>query len=103
MRSLNCPNCGGSLPAHASKMDVVTCEFCNTTFRTSTTHTPEPTMGNLLLGADFGKKTIPGWGFYNEEQIKLIPGTPSELQVSFEPKSGLYDVIGSSGLFDNVD
>jgi hypothetical protein len=103
MRSLNCPNCGASLPAHASKVDVVTCEFCNTTFRTSNTYTPEPTMGNLLLGADFSRKPVPGWGFYNEEKIKLIPGTPPELQVSFEPKNGLYDVIGSSGLFDNVD
>ena len=103
MKSLNCPNCGATLPAHASKMDVVTCEFCNTTFRTSKTHTPEPTMGNLILGADFSKKPIAGWGFFNEPQLKPVSGNPPELRASFEAKDGLYDVLGSSGLFDNVD
>lgn len=103
MKSLNCPNCGATLPAHAGKMDVVTCEFCSTTFRISNTHTPEPTMGNLLLGADFSKKPVPGWSFFNEDLLKLVSGNPPELRGSFEPKDGLYDVLGSSGMFDNVD
>jgi hypothetical protein len=103
MQSLNCPNCGASLPAYAGKADFVTCEFCGTTFRTSDTYTPEPSMGDLLLGADFSKKPIPGWGLFNESQLKFIPGNPPEMQLSFEPKVGLFDVIGSSGLFDNVD
>jgi hypothetical protein len=103
MKSLNCPNCGATLPAHSGKMDVVTCEFCSTTFRTSNTYTPEPTMGNLLLSADFSKKPVPGWSFFNEEQLKPVNGNPPELRGSFEPKNGLCDMLGSSGLFDNVD
>lgn len=103
MKPLNCPNCGASLPAHASKADVVSCEFCGTTFRTSATLTPEPTMGNLLLAADLSKKPIPGWSLFNEADLKFIPGAIPELQVGFGAKSGLYDVIGSSGLFDDVD
>jgi hypothetical protein len=103
MQSLNCPNCGASLPAHISNLDVAICEFCGTTFRISDTATPEPKMGNLFLGADFSKKPIPGWKLFNEDQLKLMSGKPPELQGSFEPKDGLFDLIGSSGLFDNVD
>ncbi len=103
MQSLNCPNCGASLPAHTSKLNVGVCEFCGTTFHTSNTYTPEPTMGNLFLGADFSKKPIPGWRLLNEAQLKLGSGTPPELHASFESRAGLCDVMGSSGLFDNVD
>jgi hypothetical protein len=60
-------------------------------------------MGNLLLGADLSKKPVAGWNLFNEADLKFIPGATPELQIGFEPKSGLYDAIGSSGMFDNVD
>ena len=60
MQALNCPNCGAALPQKAIKAsDLVSCEFCGTSFRVPKTLTPEPDMGDLILGADFYEKTTP--------------------------------------------
>ncbi|MEW6405253.1 MAG: hypothetical protein AB1649_25960 [Chloroflexota bacterium] len=103
MQALNCPNCGAALPAHAAKLNVVTCEFCNTTFRVPRSFTPEPDMGDLLLSADFSKKPMPGWGLLNEANTMLIGGNPACIRAQFDAQTGVYDILATSGLYDNLD
>ena len=103
MHSLNCPNCGAALPARAIKADLAACEFCGTTFRIPKTLTPEPDIGDLLLGADFGSKVMPGWEVINEEMLTFHKGRPSELHGKFKPNLNTYYVLKSSGFFDDFD
>ena len=103
MQALNCPNCGAALPAHAAKSDVVTCEFCSTTFRVPKSFTPEPDMGDLILDADFSRKPIPGWSILNEANTMLMGGNPPSIRAQFEARTGVYDILSTSGLYDNLD
>jgi hypothetical protein len=103
MKALNCPNCGASLPASAVKADFAVCEFCGTTFRMSETATPEPGMGDLLLGADFGSNTLPGWEVLHEGEITFHRGDPSELRGFYKPNINSYYVLKSSGFLDDFD
>ena len=103
MHALNCPNCGAALPAHFAKAEVLSCDFCGTTFRASKTITPEPDMGTLLLSADFGSRVMPGWEALNEDKLTFHKGRPSELRGVFAPQVNSYYVLKSSGLLDNFD
>ena len=101
--ALICPNCGASLPSQASPGSTITCQYCSTTFRVPASLTPEPTMGDLLLGADFSGKPITGWAFPNEDNIRLVSGATPELRAKFDAADTLFYVLNSSGFFDNVD
>jgi hypothetical protein len=103
MKALSCPNCGAALPADAAKKDVVSCEFCGTSFRLSKTLTPEPDMGDLLLGADFSQKTMPGWETVNDDMLNFHKGPPAELRGKFKPQVNSYYMLKSSGFLDNFD
>ncbi|MEN9562390.1 MAG: hypothetical protein RIR73_634 [Chloroflexota bacterium] len=103
MRSLSCPNCGAALPARNLKDDIATCEFCGTSFRIPKTLTPEADMGDLILGADFSQKTMPGWETVNEEMLSFHKSDPSEMRAKFKPHSNSYHVLKSSGFLDNFD
>ena len=103
LNQLNCPNCGATLPASAFNAEIVTCQYCNTTFRVSKSFTPEPDMGNLVLGADFRQDPIMGWGFPNKDKVQLINNAIPELRAKFPPQVGLYYALNSSGYFDNID
>lgn len=104
MKALNCPNCGAALPERAIKAsDLVACEFCGTTFRISKTLTPEPDMGDLMLGADFSNKVMPGWEVVNEELLTFHKGKPSELRGTYKPSANTYYVLKSSGFLDDFD
>ena len=103
MKALNCPNCGASLSEHAVKADFTVCDFCGTTFRMSKTLTPEPGMGDLLLGADFGSSTLPGWELIKEGEITFHKGNPSELRGFYGPRVNSYYVLKSSGFLDDFD
>lgn len=104
MKALNCPNCGASLPEKAIKAsDLVACEFCGTTFRISKTLTPEPDMGDLMLGADFSNKVIPGWEVMNEELLTFHKGNPAELRGKYKSNTKSYYVLRSSGFLDDFD
>ena len=101
---LTCPNCGATLLPPAPNSDVVTCQYCHTTFRIPSTSTPQLDMGNLILGADFRRQPIVGWGFPNPDNIHLsVDGTLPELRAKFPAASSLYYVLNSSGYFDNLD
>ena len=103
MNPLNCPNCGANLPKHSLKSDLTTCEFCGTTFRVPKTLTPEPDMGDLLLGADFSSKDMPGWEVMNEDMLTFHRGSPSELRGMYRPNVNTYYVLRSSGILDDFD
>ena len=104
MQALNCPNCGAALPQKAIKAsDLVSCEFCGTSFRVPKTLTPEPDMGDLILGADFSSKTMPGWEIINEELLTFHKGKPSELRGSYAPHTNTYYVLKSSRFLDDFD
>jgi hypothetical protein len=103
MKALNCPNCGAALPAHAAKADIAVCEFCGTSFRLSATLTPEPDMGDLLLGADFTQKVMLGWETVNDDMLTFHMGQPPELRGSFKAQFNSYYVLKSSGFLDNFD
>lgn len=101
--ALICPNCGASLPPQAAPGDLVTCQYCKTTFQVPKSLTPEPDLGALLLGADFSRKPIIGWEFPNEDNLNFVPGPPPELRAHFPISDMLHYVLNSSGYFDNVD
>jgi hypothetical protein len=103
MKALNCPNCGAALSEQAVKIEFTVCDFCGTTFRMSKTLTPEPGMGDLLLGADFGNDTLPGWELIRDGDITFHKGSPSELRGFYKPRINSYYVLKSSGFLDDFD
>lgn len=103
LNALICPNCGGTLAPPAPGIAVVTCQFCGTTFSVAKSLTPQADMGSLVLGADFSRKPIEGWGFPNEDMVRLIPGQKPELRAKFPKAPTLYYALNSSGFFDNID
>lgn len=103
MDQMICPNCGAALHSSVAYADVVTCQYCNVTFRIPRSFTPEPDLGNLILGADFRQEPIPGWGFPNKDNVQLASGTSPELRFKYPAKKGLWYALHSSGFFDDVD
>jgi len=103
MKALTCPNCGAALSAAALKNDPVTCEFCGTSFRISRTATPEPDMGDMLLGADFANETLPGWEIIRDGEMSFHKGNPPELRGLYKPRLNSYYVLISSGFLDDFD
>lgn len=103
MKALNCPSCGASLPENAIKADFAVCEFCSTTFHISKKLVPKPGLGGLLLDADFGSKTLPGWELVNEGKLEFHKGNPSELRGIYQPRVNAYYVLKSLGSFDDFD
>lgn len=104
MKSLNCANCGAALSAQAIRFDIATCEFCGTSFRIPNTLTPEPDMGDLLLGADFADAHMPGWEVLNADKLKFLKGDPPEMFGVFKPDlTKSHYMLKSSGLLDDFD
>ncbi|HRQ33150.1 MAG TPA: hypothetical protein PLM89_08620, partial [Anaerolineales bacterium] len=59
--------------------------------------------GDLILGADFSSKIMPGWEVINEELLTFHKGNPSELRGSYKPSPNSYYVLKSSGFLDDFD
>lgn len=61
-------------------------------------------MGDLLLGADFSQKVMPGWEVLNPDRVTFHTGSPAEIRGIFPPKdTGAYYMLRSSGLLDDFD
>ncbi len=103
LHELDCVNCGAVIRVMAMRGSVVTCEYCHASFRIPTTLTPEPDLGDLLLGADFRETDTPGWVLVNREQLEFRPGTPAELWATFPPSDRIHPVIRTPGPFDDFD
>jgi hypothetical protein len=98
-----CPNCGAALPALLAKSDIVTCQYCQTTFRVPHSFTPEPDMGDLILGADFRQLPISGWTLPNPDNVRSLAGSPPELRAKFAAADINNYALSTSGEFDDVD
>lgn len=103
LRSLACPNCGASLPGAVMQNGVAACEFCGTSFRVAASPTPEPDLGDLILGADFSDAGVPGWALSTPENLEFKPGDPPELWARFPASSQIHPVIRTPAYFDNCD
>ena len=103
MKTYNCPNCGAAVPAKALQDGIASCEFCGTSFRLPKTLTPQPDMGDLILGADFSQENMPGWETENEDSLTFHTGHPPEIRCKFKPHSNSYHVLKTSGFMDNFD
>lgn len=102
MKSLNCPSCGAST-SNIIKEDFVVCEFCGTTFHISKKLTVKPGAGGLLLDADFGNGSLPGWEIVRDGQLDFHKGNPPELRGMYQPLINAYDVLRSLASFDDFD
>ncbi len=103
IQELTCANCGASLPVRAAKETVVSCEFCGTSFRVPGSLTPEPEMGDLILGADFKNPNVPGWVLSEEKHVTFEKGPPAELWAKYPPSDLIHSVIRTPGHFDDFD
>lgn len=103
LHAVSCPNCGASIPGYAVPRSVIVCDYCNSAFRTSGSPTPQPEIGDLLLGADFSDPNVPGWLLSTPEKLTFVPGTPPELRVNFEPSKLIHPIIRTPGYFSDLD
>jgi hypothetical protein len=103
LNQLTCPNCGAALPPELAKSDVVTCQYCHTTFRVPHTFTPEPDMGDLIIGADFRTQPIPGWTIPNDDSVSRVDNSSPEFRVKVKGDEFNHFLLKSSGEFDDVD
>jgi len=103
MQRLSCPNCGAALPDHTLPNKVVTCEYCGVSFRVPDSLTPEPDMGDLLLGADFSDPKAPGWRLSTPERLEFKPGQPAELWARFPASKLIHPVVSTPGYFEDFD
>ncbi len=104
-QSIVCPNCGAAIPpSDVRLMDIAQCTYCKTSFRVPRTLTPEPDLGDLLLGADFNTVSdIPGWQKLNPERTRMLYGPPPELFAEFPASELVHYILQSSGLFEDFD
>lgn len=103
LHELTCVNCGAVMRVMAMRGSVVTCDLCHATFRIPTSLTPEPDLGDLLLGADFRETDIPGWLPMNRDRLEFRPGTPAELWATFAASDRIHPILRTPGPFDDLD
>jgi hypothetical protein len=99
-----CANCGVAINPRRKHGSLVLCEHCGAVFRQSPEGpTPQPTLGDLLLGADFRDPALPGWVVSRPEQVEFRPGSPAELWASLPASELIHPVVRTPGPFDDVD
>lgn len=105
LEPIHCPNCGASVVFTSPNNDIVICEYCNSSFRVPTTFTPQPDMGDLLLGADFTQLPPVGWRLLNDKAVAQThnPNGLPELVGKFQSSEQVHYILHSSGIFDDFD
>lgn len=103
LHAVSCPNCGASIPGYAVPRSVIVCDYCNSAFRVADSPTPQPELGDLLLGADFSDRNVPGWLLSTPEKLTFVDGRPPELRVDFEPTKLIHPIIRTPGYFADLD
>lgn len=94
-----CPNCGAAASSRVRPGGAATCPQCGATFRLAVA----PTVGDLLLGADFLAQDLPGWQVIGPERVAAWQGPVPELRATFPAGATLYYLLRSSGFFDDAD
>lgn len=103
LQELNCVNCGAVLAVDRTKGAVVSCEYCGTSARVPSTMTPQPELGDLILGADFRDPTVPGWVISYKDNVEFKDDEGPEIWAEFAPDDVIYPVIRTPGPFDDFD
>ncbi|HLE30745.1 MAG TPA: hypothetical protein VI793_21655 [Anaerolineales bacterium] len=103
LHELSCANCGASIQADAIMDGVAACRYCGATFRVPASLTPEPALGDLLLGADFRDPELRGWKTFNPDQWELRPGSPAELWANFPASDRIHPILRTPGPIDDFD
>ncbi|MBL6980620.1 MAG: hypothetical protein ISR58_05450, partial [Anaerolineales bacterium] len=103
LQELNCVNCGAIVAVDRPKGAVVSCEYCGTSFRVPSTMTPQPELGDLILGADFREPKVPGWIISYEDKVEFKNEHVPELWANFPPADVISPVIRTPAPFDDFD
>jgi hypothetical protein len=103
LSELHCANCGAALDWRGVRGSVASCEYCGASFRVPGSLTPEPDLGDLLLGADFRDPEVPGWVLSRPECLEFRPGSPAEMWASYEASDLIHPVVRTPGPFDDFD
>jgi len=65
--------------------------------------TPQPELGDLILGADFRDPKVPGWIISYEDKVEFKDDDIPELWANYEPADVIFPVIRTPGPFDDFD
>jgi len=103
IHELACANCGAAINPDAMRGDVAVCGYCGAAFRVAASLTPEPAMGDLLLGADFRDPSVPGWIISLPDQVEFRPGSPAEAWVALAASDLIHAVVRTPGPLDDFD
>ena len=100
-----CPNCGAVALFTSPNHDIVICQYCKSSFRLALTHTPQPDLGDLILGADFNLLPPMGWQLLNEQAVRQDrhPNGDAEIAGDFQPSEQVHYILHSAGVFDDFD
>ncbi len=103
--SLDCVSCGGSLMGLFYRGEIAQCSHCKRSFRVPVTMTPEPDLGDLILGADFSEPIQLGWARSKEMTFEPGGGDPPRLAVRepTQPSSVIRSAIWTPAHFDDFD
>ena len=99
----SCANCGTAIRPDDIVDGLATCKYCGATFRVPRSLTPEPALGDLLLGADFRDPELRGWKTFNTDQWELRPGSPAELWAKFPASDLIHPILRTPGPVDDFD
>lgn len=101
---VGCASCGAVIGPHAVRGSLAECEACGAIFRLALDSlTPQPSLGDLLLGADFREPALPGWVVSQPDRVEFRPGSPAELWASLPASDQIHPVVRTPGPFDDVD
>jgi hypothetical protein len=103
LQELTCANCGAAIDVRTIRGMVAACNYCGTSFRVPASLTPEPTLGDLLLGADFRDPELPGWVASTPDKLEFRPGSPAELWANFPASDLIHPIVRTPGPFDDFD
>jgi hypothetical protein len=103
LAELQCANCGAAISPASIQAGMASCGYCGMTFRLAGNLTPQPAMGDLMLGADFRDPNVPGWILSTPERLEFRPGSPAELWANFPASDSIHPVVRTPGPLDDVD
>lgn len=103
LQELTCANCGAAIDVRTVRGMLAACGNCGASFRVPTSMTPEPSMGDLLLGADFRDPEAPGWVLTKPENLEFRPGSPAEVWANYPASDLIHPIVRTPGPFDDFD
>ena len=99
LQALTCERCGAAVQFLNERL--VACPYCGQVYNLS--EVEAPSLGELLLAADFRDPDVPGWWLYQRESLRVGEGGRPWLFGDFRKFEKARWIIESHGSFDNVD